>query len=89
MYLHIGNGYLIPMKDVVMIADYESTTAGKDTENFLVVANEEGFIQDYSDGVPKSFVITNETVYLSLISSTTLAKRVTLFLSGNLEDAEA
>lgn len=89
MYLHIGNGYLIPMKDVVMIADYESTTSGKDSQNFLEVANEEGFIQDYSDGAPKSFIITNETVYLSLISSTTLAKRVNLFLAGCLEETDA
>jgi hypothetical protein len=89
MYLHIGNGYLIPMKDVVMIADYESTTSGKDSLNFLEVANEEGFILDYSDGNPKSFIITNETVYMSLISSTTLAKRVNTFLVGYLEESEA
>lgn len=89
MFLHIGNGFLIPMKDVVMIADYESTTSGKDTQNFLEVANEEGFICDHSDGSPKSYIITSETVYLSLISSTTLAKRVNLFYEGALDEADA
>ncbi len=84
MFLHIGNGVLIPTKEVVMIADYESTNGSKDTQNFLEVANEEGFIrddafQDISDGSPKSFIITNETIYLSLISSSTLAKRVNIF----------
>ncbi len=78
MFLHIGNGHLILSKDVVMISDYTSTFSSKDTKNFLQVANEEGFIQDYSNGSPKSFIITNETVYLSLISSTTLAKRINL-----------
>lgn len=75
MFLHIGNGHLIPLKDVVMIADYQNTRSAKDTQNFLEVANEEGFIKDYSDDSPKSFVVTNETIYLSLISSNTLAKR--------------
>lgn len=86
MFLHIGNGHLIPLKDVVMIADYESTMAGKDTQNFLEVANEEGFIQDYSDGLPKSFIITNEIVYLSLISSVTLAKRINVLSDENTEE---
>ncbi|MCK4260897.1 MAG: DUF370 domain-containing protein [Halanaerobiales bacterium] len=84
MFLHIGNGVLIPTKEVVMIADYATTRLSKDTKNFLEVANEEGFIRDdafrdISDGSPKSFIITNETIYLSLISSSTLAKRVNIF----------
>ena len=78
MFLHIGNGHLIPSEDVVMISDYRSAVSAKDTQNFLDVANEEGFISDYSNGTPKSFIITNETVYLSLISSTTLAKRMNI-----------
>lgn len=78
MFLHIGNGHLIPSEDVVMISDYRSAVSAKDTQNFLDVANEEGFILDYSNGSPKSFIITNETVYLSLISSTTLAKRMNI-----------
>lgn len=86
MFLHIGNGHLIPLKDVVMIADYESTMNGKDTQNFLEVANEEGFIRDYSDGLPKSFIITNEIVYLSLISSVTLAKRINVLSDENTEE---
>lgn len=78
MFLHIGNGYLIPAQDVVMISDYQTTLASKDTQNFMKVANEEGFIEDYSNGIPKSFIVTNETIYLSLISSTTLVKRMNL-----------
>ena len=76
MFLHIGNGYLIPAEDVVMISDYQTTISAKDTQNFIKVANEEGFIQDHSNGIPKSFIVTNETIYLSLISSTTLVKRM-------------
>ena len=74
--LHLGAGHVIPAKDVVLIADLETTTDSKETEEFLQIAKEEGFIIDYSEGNPKSFVVTDETVYYSMISSTTLRKRV-------------
>ncbi|MCK8826831.1 DUF370 domain-containing protein [Natroniella acetigena] len=74
--LHLGKGNTISLKDVVLIADLEATTYSKETENFLKIAEEEGFIIDYSGGDPKSFVVTDETVYYSMISSNTLAKRV-------------
>lgn len=75
MLLHLGNDYMIPTKDVVMIADIESTSS-EITEEFLDVADEEGFIKNYAKGEPKSFVITNETIYYSNISSRTLRKRM-------------
>jgi len=75
MLLHLGNDYMIPTKDVVMIADIESTDS-EDTEDFLQIAKEEGFVKDFSKGKPKSFVITNETIYYSNISSKTLRKRM-------------
>ncbi|MEC9489150.1 MAG: extracellular matrix/biofilm biosynthesis regulator RemA family protein [Halanaerobium sp.] len=75
MYLHLGNGYMIPLKDIVMLADLESTTQSQKTREFLKTAREEGFVEDLSGGEPKSFVIANEKVYLSLISTNTLEKR--------------
>ena len=78
--LHIGADKNIPLDDIVLIADYESTLNSSDSQNFLEIAEEEGFIKDYSEGDPKSFIVTDETIYLSLISSKTLAKR-TNFIS--------
>lgn len=75
MYLHLGKGHMIPLKDVVLIADIESTTHSQITREFLETAREEGFVEDLSGGEPKSFVIANEKVYLSLISTSTLEKR--------------
>jgi ribosomal protein S8 len=75
MLLHLGNDYMIPTKDVVLIADIESTSS-EITEEFLEISKEEGFIKDYSKGDAKSFVITNETIYYSTISSKTLRKRM-------------
>ncbi|MCK8816609.1 DUF370 domain-containing protein [Natroniella sulfidigena] len=74
--LHLGKGNVISLKDVVLIADLETTTQAKETEEFLKIAEAEGFIIDYSEGNPRSFIVTDETVYYSMISSNTLAKRV-------------
>ncbi|MGM0471166.1 MAG: extracellular matrix regulator RemB [Bacillota bacterium] len=75
MLLHLGNDNMIPTDEVVMIADLEST-ASEITEEFLQIAQEEGFIKDYAAGEAKSFVLTNETIYYSNISSKTLRKRM-------------
>ena len=74
---------MIPTDKIVLIGDLENTTYSNITEEFFDIAEEEGFIVDYSNGKPKSFVLTGETIYLSIISSTTLAKRVNNFLSEN------
>lgn len=76
VFLHLGENYLIPQKDVVMIGDLDSTTMSDITKEFFNIAEEEGFIVDYSMGNARSFVLTGETIYLSMISSSTLAKRM-------------
>jgi ribosomal protein S8 len=84
--LHLGAGYIIPAKDVVLIADFESTTHSKKTREFLEVAEEEGFITDFSEGNPKSFIVTDETIYYSMISSSTLSKRVNFAYNLNRDE---
>ncbi|MGM0548528.1 MAG: extracellular matrix regulator RemB [Bacillota bacterium] len=83
MFLHLGDGYMIPSKEVVLIGDLESTTSSEITEEFLEISDEEGFIVDYSGGDPRSFVLTGETIYLSMISSKTLGSRVDKFTEEN------
>jgi ribosomal protein S8 len=83
MFLHLGDGYMIPSKQVVLIGDLESTTSSEITEEFLDISEEEGFIVDYSGGNPRSFVLTEETIYLSMISSKTLGDRVDRFTEEN------
>lgn len=81
--LHLGAGHIIPAKEIVLIADFDSTTTSKRTREFLEVAKEEGFIKDFSKGDPKSFIVTDETIYYSMISSSTLSKRVNLAYNLN------
>ncbi|MDI3548519.1 MAG: extracellular matrix regulatory protein [Halanaerobiales bacterium] len=73
---------MIPAKEIVMIGNLESTNDSEITREFLNISKEEGFIVDYSEGNPRSFVLTGETIYLSMISSNTLAKRINDGLRG-------
>ncbi len=79
MFLHLGEGEMIPIKDIVLIGNLESSSTSEITREFLNTAEEEGFIIDYSMGNPRSFVLTGEIIYLSMISSTTLSKRIEQF----------
>ena len=72
---------MIPAKEIVLIGNMESTSYSEITEEFLKISEEEGFIVDYAAGDPKSFVLTGETIYFSIISSKTLRKRLNKFIS--------
>jgi len=83
MFLHLGAGNMIPSDEVVLIGNLESAASSKITQEFMQISEEEGFIVDYSGGDPRSFVLTGETIYLSMISSRTLEKRVDEFIEEN------
>ena len=79
MFIHLGGDIVISIKDVISIMDLESSNLSNTTKEFLVIAEDEGFIRKISDDDPKSFILTekdNKTIiYLSPISSVTLLKR--------------
>lgn len=74
MFLHLGADTIIPLKEIILISDSKDKNFVINSE-FLQLMREEGMIVDVSAGKPKSFVITDEKVYLSAISSFTLKKR--------------
>lgn len=78
MFLHLGENVVIPISEVIAILDMNSTT-NIDTRHFLKIAEEEGFVKKISKDEPKSFILTERNeksiIYLSPISSITLAKR--------------
>ncbi len=86
MFLHIGDNYMIPIKDIIGIFDLEATTTTKETREFLNVSEEEGFITTISKEMPKSFIVTEEDsrsrIYLSPISASTLRKRMEIWGTG-------
>jgi len=79
MFLHLGENVVVPIKDIIGIFDVETTMYSSDTNQFLRMAEEDGFIERVTKEKPKSFVIAEvekkSKIYFSPISSATLTKR--------------
>lgn len=87
MYVHLGGDTVVLQKDIIAIFDLELTSISKITREFLHVAEEEGFVVNVSEDLPKSYILTesdNESrVYISPISAATLLKRANNILDDN------
>ena len=79
MYIHLGSDTVVNMKHVIGIFDMESTSISRITREFLATAEEEGFVVNVSEDVPKSYVVCEvdgrPVIYISQISTSTLTKR--------------
>ncbi|MBE7023120.1 MAG: DUF370 domain-containing protein [Clostridia bacterium] len=80
MYLHLGCDTVVNTKDIISILDLESTSISKYSKEFLRIVEEEGFVRNVSEEIPKSFVICEEdgqsVVYITNISTKALAGRI-------------
>ncbi len=85
MFLHLGGDTVVNLKDVIAIMDLDVTSTSKITREFLAVAEEEGFVVNVSEDLPKSYVLTEidheSKIFVSPISSATLLKRAKNFSS--------
>ena len=74
MYLHLGNNYVIPEREIIGIFDMDNTTVSKHTRNLLRRAEKEGRVKAVTTDLPKSFVLCRDgSVYLCQISPSALA----------------
>lgn len=81
MYLHLGNDFLVNIKEIIGIFDIEKSSTSKLTKDFLSKSGKANRIYNVTYEMPKSFVVCldddlNETVYISQISCRTLEKRM-------------
>lgn len=78
MFLHLGENVVIPQKEVIAILDMESVNS-IDSDRFLRISDEDGFVKRINKESAKSIVLTEREkksiIYLSPISSVTLVKR--------------
>ena len=79
MYLHLGKGTVVNTSDIIAIMDLESSSLSANTREFLKVVEEEGFVRNVSEEIPKTFVICEvdgqSVVYVTNMSSKALAGR--------------
>ena len=80
MHLHLGSDTVVNTKNIISIMDLESTSISKYTREFLKVVEEEGFVRNVSEEIPKSIVICEESgqsvIYITNISTKALSGRI-------------
>ena len=78
--MHLGCDTVVNTKDIISILDLESTSISKYSKEFLKIVEEEGFVRNVSDEIPRSVVICEEmgqsVVYITNISTKALAGRI-------------
>lgn len=83
MYLHLGSDTVVNTKNIIAILDLESTSMSKNTKDFLKIVEEEGFVRNVSEELPKTFVLCEidgqSVIYITNISSKALAGRAARF----------
>lgn len=79
MYLHLGKDTVVNTADIIAIMDLESSSMSANTREFLKVVEKEGFVENVSEEIPKTFVVCEvngrSVVYVTNISSKALAGR--------------
>ena len=75
MYLHIGENYVLKTDAVIGIFDMDTATVNKATRDYLNKAEKEKRIVYTSYELPKSFIVTEEKIYVSPLNTATLLKR--------------
>lgn len=75
MYIHIGGDVSLPTYKILGIFDIEKTSVNKDVNDYLMKLQRQGKIYYVSYDMPKSFIVTDDYVYISNVSVFTLKRR--------------
>ncbi len=75
MYIHIGGDVSLPTYKILGIFDIEKTSVNKDVNDYLMKLQKHGKIYYVSYDMPKSFIVTEDYVYISNVSVFTLKRR--------------
>ena len=76
MYIHIGGDVSLPTYKILGIFDIEKTSVNKDVNDYLMKLQKQGKIYYVSYDMPKSYIVTEDYVYISNVSVFTLKRRV-------------
>ena len=75
MYLHIGEDTVINDKGIIGIFDMDTSTVNKATRDYLSKAEKEKRVIYVNYELPKSFIVTDNKIYISPLNTGTLLKR--------------
>ena len=74
MLLHIGEGTLVRSREVIGFFDLDGA-GGEATKEFLHKKEKEGVTELLTTDIPRSFVLTDEKVYITRLSTGALRGR--------------
>ena len=74
MLLHIGEGTLVRSREVIGFFDLDGSS-GEMTKEFLHKKEKEGVTELLTTDIPRSFVLTDEKVYITRLSTGALRGR--------------
>lgn len=75
MYIHLGGEKIIRTSQLVAIFDISIEQSSKLSRQFVVHAQKNKEVETIGEEDPKSIVVTEQKVYYSPISTSTLKKR--------------
>ena len=75
MYLYLGGDTVINTKSIIGIFDMDTSTVNKATRDYLKKAQADRRVIYVNYDLPKCFVVTDKSVYVSPINTGTLNKR--------------
>jgi len=75
LYLHLGQNVMVKKSEITAIFDLDTSTVSPKTRDFLTNAKKAGKVIEIGGGLPRSFAVCTDRVYVSPISAQTLAKR--------------
>ena len=75
MFIHLGENTVITDDKIIGIFDMDTSTVNKATRDYLSLAEKNGKVVYVNYDLPKSFIVTDDEVFVSPINTSTLNKR--------------
>ena len=75
MFLHLGGIAVVNTKEIIGIFDMDTSTVNKATRDYLNLAQKNNKIIYVNYELPKSFVVTNDKIFVCPLNTSTLLKR--------------
>jgi hypothetical protein len=75
MLIHLGENTVVTDKEIIGIFDMDTSTVNKATRDYLSLAEKRGRVEYVNYDLPKSFIVTDDIVYVSPVNTATLYKR--------------
>jgi hypothetical protein len=72
MFLHLSPTCVVDKEDVIGVFDMDTSTISPETRRFLRGSEQAKRLRSVAKDIPKSFVLTENTVYLAQPSPTSL-----------------